>query len=229
MNWALTDLKASDGIRWAAGEANGRRSSTWRFWGNKKGDFYLSARTLGASLKASLHRDGRCHIGLTSDYAAREQVASRHMDRWTVRIDQFVKAIQVIMPHDDLSAYATDDKEPMRWLRPPQPGCMAIAGIVVLPTDQIQALGGRWPGAGQGVDPVGVIASESGTAFVVHWENPITTEQQATLRQLRSRMEETALAKGIERAPGRRAILVGQIGDGEAITRTLFDISYQAA
>ena len=52
MRWEATELGKSDGVRWAVGEQNGRRSSTYRFWGNKKGDFYLAARSIGGSLKS---------------------------------------------------------------------------------------------------------------------------------------------------------------------------------
>ena len=41
------DLEEVDAIRFALGSVGGARSSTWRVWGNKKGDFYLATRTLG--------------------------------------------------------------------------------------------------------------------------------------------------------------------------------------
>lgn len=60
----LTESKETV-LRWAVGSPNGLSGTAWRFWGNKKGDFYLSGRSLGHIMKTSFHRDGRCQTGLT--------------------------------------------------------------------------------------------------------------------------------------------------------------------
>ena len=229
MEWSLTNLRPSEGIRWAVGEQAGRRSSTFRFWGNKKGDFYLSARSLGGSLKTSLHRDGRCHTGFTSDYAAKHAIVARHMDRWEVPLDRLVKAVQVMVADTDLAAFPSDDKDPMRWLRAPRPGNIAIVGIVILPTIQAGSLGNSWPGAEVGTEPVGLIATSKRTAFVLHWENALEGQQESDLRGLRERVSSDAAGNGIAPSPGIRAVLIGQVGDGEAATRSLIDIAHQGA
>ena len=51
------DYKVVDAIRIAIGTLAGAKSSAWRFWGNKKGDVYASARSMGNIFKISLHRE----------------------------------------------------------------------------------------------------------------------------------------------------------------------------
>jgi hypothetical protein len=225
----LTVLRHSEGIRWAVGDANARRSSTYRFWGNKKGDFYLSVRSLGGFLKTSLHRDGRCHTGLTSEYAAQRGVAVRHLDRWTVPLDQMVKAVQVMVPEHDLAVFGSDDKDPMRWLRAPRAGRVAMIGIVTLPAVQVQNLGDSWPGVNEGTEPIGVIATSTRTAFVIHWENALAADQETELQNLRALLAADAARQGIVPGVGLRAVLVGQVSDAKTTTRSLIDISFQDA
>lgn len=49
--------------RFGVGDPAGARSSEWLvWWAAAKSDVYIAARTLGGSLKVSLHESGRCHI-----------------------------------------------------------------------------------------------------------------------------------------------------------------------
>ena len=71
-------------LRWAVGTPESPRSSTWRFWANKKGDFYLSMQSAVGIVKASFHTDGNCHIGHTSEYWKKQMLenAGRHWNKW---------------------------------------------------------------------------------------------------------------------------------------------------
>lgn len=227
--WQLTDLPRSDAIRFATGERGDRRSATWRFWGNKKGDFYLAARTLGGSLKTSLHRDGKCHTGLTSTYSKAKRVPQRHLDRWTIPQDRATKAVHVIMPEADLTLYSRDEKDPMRWLRTPALGAAAFATIVVLPTDQLVALGDKWPGSEQGTEPVGIIVAGTRAAFVVHWEVPLSPEMQKELERLRLQVATIGASIGVKASPGLRAVLIGDWTSGGEKTNALYDVAFQPA
>lgn len=228
MQWQLTHLKPSEGIRCAVGDRAGQRSSTFRFWGNKKGDFYVAARALGGTLKASLHRDGRCQIGFTNEFAAKNRMLSRHIDRWEVPLGEQTKAIQVIVAEADLTAYEKVEREPTRWLRAPNKHHLAIIGVVILPTIQIHSLDNFWPGATVGTEPIGVMTTAARTAFVLHWENALTPAQDAELKGLRLRLATDAKKMGIAPAPGLRALFTGTIGDGLNSTRTLIDVAYDA-
>ena len=55
-------------IRWAVGSIDGSRGATWRLWGDKKGDVYVAARSITGLVKASFHRDRKCHLGFTCGY-----------------------------------------------------------------------------------------------------------------------------------------------------------------
>jgi len=49
--------------RFGVGDLRGLRSSEWVvMWKSKKSDVYLAARTLGGTLKLSLHESGQCHV-----------------------------------------------------------------------------------------------------------------------------------------------------------------------
>ncbi|HEY7235568.1 MAG TPA: hypothetical protein VH539_15545 [Gemmatimonadaceae bacterium] len=146
------------------------------------------------------------------------------MDRWRVPLDRIVKAVQVVVAESDLAIYDSTEKDPMRWLQPPKAGHAATAGIILMPTADVP-IGNSWPGADRGVQPIGVVETETRTAFVVHWENELTPEQAAQLHDLRNRVRATSLERKIAPAPGLRAVLIGQIGDD----RTLFDVAYQDA
>lgn len=129
------DLPKRAGIRWAAGAPSGPRSSTWRLWGDKKGDVYLSMRSQGGRIKASFHRDRRCSIGFTSEFheEARERfgVQSRHMARWTLPDSEVVRVAQILIPGDDLVAFEEGDNAQMRWLPAAGPGDATVVSVYI--------------------------------------------------------------------------------------------------
>src|SRR5688572_6774902 len=115
----LVMLKPGDGIRWAVGSSDGFRSSTWRFWGNKKGDCYMSVRVLGGTFKMSFHGDRRCHSAFTTEYVQRVSLArSRFMDQWTLPDEMIVKGLQVLTPVSELRVFEEDNEKLMKWLPP---------------------------------------------------------------------------------------------------------------
>ena len=96
-------------IHWAIGSPDGPRSSAWFLSGNKKGDIYVSVRSLGGTIKASFHKDGRCHFGFTREYAPissrRFAVPSRHQETWQLPTGQGVRILQVCVPHSELRSF----------------------------------------------------------------------------------------------------------------------------
>lgn len=136
LNLEYEELRPNDGIRWAIGSSTGKRGSTWRFWGNKKGDFYLSVRTLGGILKTSFHRDRRCHTGFTSTYANENKLeGSWHIDRWEIPDEPFVKALQVVTPVGELEEYKSAEATPMKWLPIPPTGFVSVVTIALIRPD----------------------------------------------------------------------------------------------
>jgi hypothetical protein len=120
-------------LRWAIGSPDGPRSSAWRLWGEKKGDLYVAVRSLGAATKASFHRDGKCQVGFTNEYAVtasrRFAVESRHWQRWRLPADQVVRVLQVLVPHSELRSFTDRDHRNVTWLPTPPEGSVAVVSI----------------------------------------------------------------------------------------------------
>ena len=91
-------------VRLAAGAPEGPYSSAFRIWSPAgKSDVYAGVRERSGEMKVSLHADGNCLAGLTSDFAHREPVAlaalggKRHQSKWqrTTHVgSQFVAPLQ---------------------------------------------------------------------------------------------------------------------------------------
>src|SRR5205809_9757 len=128
-----TDPSSQLVIRWAIGSADAPRSSLWGLWGNKKGDFYASVRSLGGTTKAGFHHDGKCHVGFTQNYfaiaAQRFGVRRRHWEEWHLPADRVVRILQIAVPWTELRRFS--DRKPPRatWLPPPPDGSVAVVSI----------------------------------------------------------------------------------------------------
>jgi len=131
------DYKVVDAIRIAIGTLAGAKSSAWRFWGNKKGDVYASARSMGNIFKISLHRDGKCFAGFTSEYKSNHpdslQDRPRHFDKWELDINSPEVAMQVLFPESELRLYPPKKFDKVTWLAPPNENHMFVITIHILP------------------------------------------------------------------------------------------------
>jgi hypothetical protein len=54
-------------LRFGVGGDSQPRSSIWTAWGDKR-EYYLGVENLTGSIKASFHRDGRCHVKFRENY-----------------------------------------------------------------------------------------------------------------------------------------------------------------
>jgi hypothetical protein len=64
--------KATQVLRFAVGSTLGPRSRTWRLWvPRRKSDVYISSRSLGDSVKVSLHEPGPARYALTTEWVQR--------------------------------------------------------------------------------------------------------------------------------------------------------------
>jgi hypothetical protein len=106
-----------DAIRFCVGPWNGRYSSVWRIWGNKKDDVYLAVRVLAEHLKVSLHQSGRFRIAFTDKYEQKMVAGGKNanVDRAILKWDKIPVAEKQIMQaldiHFPLSALSTS-REP---------------------------------------------------------------------------------------------------------------------
>jgi hypothetical protein len=218
------ELDEVKSIRFAVGSAGARRSSTWRVWGNKKGDFYFSTRTLGGIIKTSLHRDGRCHYGFTSDYVAKpDSLApkdrSRLLDRWTLPDGPFCCAARILIPEAELRIFPPDDSDQMRWLAPPAAGGVFVVAVYVLRAD---APGDGWPGADKGALPIGILTTRVRSVWVVGINQQMDAQTIAWLDDQRRRL---AASMTIATAVGHRMVLSGARADDG--TRWYLEIAWQ--
>jgi hypothetical protein len=224
VGWELQEVRPSSGVRWVVGDRDGRRSSTFRFWSNPKGDFYLAGRSIGHLLKASLHRDGRCHVGYTKEHADSIGVSDRHLHRWTIPLDRLVKPIQIMVPEEDLVPFPASEKADTQWVPSAAPGSARFVGIIVVPTSNLASLGEPWPGSRR-TKPIAVVTTQARTAFVLHWDNPVTPEQAESLRSLRRQMAAEAARRGLAPDADLRGVVFGDLGNASGNDVTLFDLT----
>jgi hypothetical protein len=98
-------------LRWAVGSFHDACSSIWRLWGNPKGDIYAAVRNLGGVTKASFHRDGKCHVRFTSEYAAISALTADPQIDHIARIAQnYAVALSDFVRKHFVCDWATDEK-----------------------------------------------------------------------------------------------------------------------
>ncbi len=157
-----------EGLRWIVGSANGPRSNTWRLWGNKKGDLYLAVRSLGGVIKASFHRDRRCQVGFTSEYAGIAQQRfggkSRHWEIWTLPDEPCVRVAQVVIPDSDLAVFQGNESGATVWLPPPSAGHASVVSIFV--TERPEAK--TWQELIGDAEPIALFEYKSRLAWAVN-------------------------------------------------------------
>jgi hypothetical protein len=219
------------GIRWAVGSINGPRGATWRLWGNKKGDVYLAARSITREVKASFHRDRKCHLGFTSEYieSARTQfpgLTSRNWDCWTIPDELVVRALQIVLPASELRAFASQEAAQTKWLPPPSENFTSEVTVFIVdcrtmgrPTDS------KWPGASVGAQSLGLIdlPVAGRTVWAVHTYNALDGSAMACIEKQRRMVENLADDYKAHRTPDARAILAGS---REGLTRFLLEFAW---
>lgn len=191
-------------IRWAIGSADGPRSSTWRLWGGKKGDFYVAVRSLGATTKASFHRDGKCQVGFTQEYAGQASqrfgVKSRHWETWKLPPAPTVRVLQVLVPRADLRRFSERKSGDVQWVPLPPEGFIGVTSVFLTETGTGLGLPEK-----QGPLVVGRLKTSTRDAWVVYSCNPIDPELALVINAERSRFK---VMNGGKKLPeGTRATL----------------------
>ena len=204
------EVQSAKAVRWAIGSSDSPRSSAWRMWGNKKGDVYLSVRSLGGILKTSFHRDRKCHTGFTSSYAdtARENfedVVSRHVDEWTLPDEPVVRAVQVLVPASELRVFDSREANQTKWMPTPAQNSASVVSVFLAKREAVRT----WPGSERGALPLGIVMTPVWTAWAVFIAHQIDDDTRDWIEQLRSRMKSSARAAHIPREAGTRAVLGG--------------------
>ncbi len=138
-------------LRWAVGTPDGLRSSVWRIWGNVKGDVYVAVRSLGGITKVSFHRDGKCQVGFTSEYAptaaSRFQTQTRHWETWRLPTQPVARVLRILIPGAELRRFAGHDTGTVVWLPSPAPGLVSTISVMLAPPDLTLELPDELPSA----------------------------------------------------------------------------------
>lgn len=197
------------GIRWAVGAPDGPRSSTWRLWGNKKGDVYLSVRNLGGIVKASFHRDRRCQVGFTAEYAEtakqRFGTTKRHWERWVLPSEPVVRAVQVVVPASELVPFEAAESPNMKWLPGPPVGMAAVVSIFIVEPPTFES----WPGAIEGAQPLGIPVCPTRLTWAVVANSPLDASSLQKIEEARHKAIKLPGAADAPRIPGVRAVIWG--------------------
>jgi hypothetical protein len=161
-----------------------------RIWSPaRKSDVYAGVRERTQDFKISLHGDGVCQAGLSSDFAARESTAiaslggSRHQSRWTRAThvgSQFVAPLQFCFPESELRFWADDPvADPgVFWIPPP-----AVARSVIVSCGFSGQLlrDDKWPGQANGTHLLGTKCLPNGEKFWCLWQDYETTQLELSM------------------------------------------------
>ena len=193
--YTMLDLHPRDGVRWAVGRKGGRRSATWRLWGHKKGDAYLAMRSLGAHIKVSFHRDRRCNVGFTSEFAAEGKetfgIEPRHWHRWKLPDAPVARAFQVVIPDSDLATFDEDDAEPMAWIPSPGNGRAIVFTVLIAePPDSF-----RWSSPDKDGTLLGFMGCPTRMTWLVHHSQELDAGTYGMIDRERRRAASHAGAK----------------------------------
>ncbi|MDH4079078.1 MAG: hypothetical protein OEU68_04620 [Nitrospira sp.] len=210
-SYTMHDLHPRDGVRWAVGTKDGRRSSTWRMWGDKKGDCYLSMRSIGATLKVSLHRDRRCSVGFTKEFESKKfGFSSRHWHRWVLPGSPVVKGFQILVPDSDLAEFASEEKEPMAWIPAPGEGRAVVVTVFIAepPTEF------SWVNPEKNGNLLGTMVCRTRATWAVHKNQKLDVNTVKMIEENRAKVQKrgAALLKDIPPI-GLRTTLFGHHSD----------------
>ncbi len=196
----------------AVGSQDGLRSSTWRAWGDeKKGDVYISRRGTGGIIKVSIHRDGNCQIGFTQEYEniAKERFPdfeSRHWKKWKIPDEPLVRVLQIVVPNSELRAFPSKEEKQTTWIpSPPQDSVSVVTIFIKKPNAEDEV----WPGAAEGIKPLGVIPSENRIAWAVYSDNPIDDNLREFIARHRLMVANRPKAASAPRGPETRMVIWG--------------------
>ena len=209
-----------------------KRSSIWKCWtniGTGKKDVYITNRTIGKALKASLHETGLWHIAFDSSFLKKEVqqesrlLHNRFVDKWSKPLeisDGCTLALRIIIPEDVVTT-PINDKDPRStiWIVAPPSG-KAIEIVLLLTAPHPSASG--WPGRdSMGAQLIGSIEIENGyRLWLVYYviDKPLMDDRKGTATYFKSR------EKVAQQSRRHRANIFSQAADG---SRILFESNVQ--
>lgn len=167
-------------LRFSVRDANGNRAATWKLLtqtGGGKHDVYLTCRSLGGKLKASLHESGSWHVGFVRDFL-NENLDDGHPKREDPYIDRWPRpseigpgvtlAYRILVPTSGVNM-AIEDTLPgsIIWIPAAPDGTAVEIDVVFTAPDAVVS---NWPGrSSMNTELVGKLVLENHeTVWVVH-------------------------------------------------------------
>jgi len=213
-------------LRFGIRDDAGRRSATWKLWteaAGGKSEVYLACRSLGGTVKASLHESGKWHIAY-SQTAFEERVRGeipeledRYIEKWP-RPFEFTSGItlafRIVTPWSAVkNPVDGSNLKGVTWLpNAPKQMAMEIDILITKPTNTFTG----WPGKrSMGTVLIGSIPLEnSETVWAVYWvvKMPDSTSLgKGAGRFYKGRNERDLHSEGL------RALIFGKEPDGSIV------------
>lgn len=200
-------------LRWAVGSSKEPRSAAWRFWCNKKGDYYLSMQSAGGIVKASFHSDGNCQIGHTSEHWKQKMLenAGRHWNKWKLSNEAVARAMQILIPTTELRLFEEKLSKQMAWIPPASHHSMTVVSIFISSKHEDEL----WPAQSEGTLPLGIMKAGGRIAWVVYKEQPVPKNFAEFIINGRDIVANLPGAQEVLNTPEPRGCICGQNnGDG---------------
>jgi len=224
---------AKRALRFGIHDGTGHSAVTWKLWtetANEKSDVYLTCRSLGGDLKASLHESGNWHIAYSKSSFEKKvkgvvpKFKDRFIEKWPRPSETalgLTLAFRIVTPW---SAVTNDieqsDVARVTWIpNAPKPKATEIDVIFVKPTTPVTG----WPGKRSlGTSLVGSIPLESGetvwTVYRVLDMPDLTSATRGKGQFFKGKSE-----KDLE-GDGLRVLILGTEPDG---SRVMYDCAAQ--
>jgi hypothetical protein len=208
-------------LRWAIGSSDGARSSAWRLWGTHKGDIYAAVRSLGGIIKVSFHRDGKCQLGFTSEYAARAAARfgkqGRHLETWRLPPEPTARVLQILVPQSELRHFVGHDDSKVVWLPLPPADSVAVISVLVAPP-----LAELVPSETSSAALVGTVRTNLRNAWVFYAHSSLNAALEQTIAAEKKKLRR--LPKPVRVVPGTRAIISDSRPDHD---RHVLELAYE--
>ncbi len=122
--------------RFGVHNADGARSSEWVvMWKTNTSDVYLVTRTLGGSMKASLHASGRCHVRAPNSQRWRGVgEAPQFLDSWNIDVtSNYQFPFAVVIPEQELrnAEWAQYRDKGTTWIEAPREKGIEVAIFLI--------------------------------------------------------------------------------------------------
>ena len=168
-------------LRFGIHDSSGNRAATWKLWtefGSGNSELYLANRSLGGTLKASLHQSGSWHIAY-SQKTFEEQVEGtipkfkdRFIEKWP-RPNEIASGItlafRIVTPSSALTSSKDHGKyAKVKWIDNAPSSKATEIDIIITKTE---VSGSGWPGKGtMGTSLIGSFQLENKeTVWAVSW------------------------------------------------------------